>query len=337
MDAKGLAALSFGGGKARLLDRVRGRRHDPRARIEGLAVAQAIADWPGVPDPATLQRLLGDAPRYLSVGHSGLEARCLGAMAGLPNARTGVFVHDTIPLDWPETQRAGSTERFSEKLDWVAKSASKVFAPLRSTAKDLAPHLKQRGWHGEIEVAAPGVDVSQPGHMPVGLPMDRPYFVALGTIEPRKNITFLLDLWETLPKPRPRLFVVGRRGWCSEDVFERLDHLSAVGDVIELSGLEDAVVSAVISRARALLFPSIAEGFGYPPVEAVALGTPVVSHPLEQTKELLGDRIIYASVNEMYQWRNAIERMSAEPKVSPNTGRLPKWFVHFDLVLGSLI
>lgn len=336
LDAAGLSALGEADGSARVLDLLRGRGDNPRAKAEGRAVDLSIGGWSNVPRGAALSRILGPAPRYLSVGHSGLDARCLGAMAALPDSRAGVFLHDTIPLDLPHTQRAGTPGRFADKLGWVARSADFVFAPLEATAAAIEPHLARLGWRGEMVLAPPGVEVSAPCQLPEHLPMDRPYFVALGTIEPRKNIGFLLDVWDQLAAPKPRLFVVGRRGWNNADVFAALDRMALSGDVIECGDLDDGAVSALLSGAQALLFPSQAEGFGYPPVEAALLGAPVVSQPLPQTKELLGDSIIYACVNEMYLWVQAIEELTVKEREPPRVGDVPKWFVHFDIVLKSL-
>lgn len=336
LDRSGLEALQTGDGQARFLDRVRGRGDEGRAKAEGLAAEAAIARWANVPSTAELGAILGTSPRYLSVGHAGLDARGIGAMADLPGSRRGVFVHDTIPLDWPGTQNHGGETRFRDRLQWVARTATHVFAPLEPTAQDIKRHLSAFGWAGDIAVAPPGVDVAPPTDMPAGLPMERPYFVALGTIEPRKNHAFLLDLWDQLPAPKPRLFVVGRRGWRSEAVFDRLDRAAETGDVIECGGLDDGAVSALLKDARALLFPSLAEGFGYPPLEAAALGVRVIATQLAQTRALLGDKVIYAPKDDLYQWMKAVGDANTTDRSGGSIPDLPKWFVHFDLVLKSL-
>lgn len=336
LDRAGLEALHKGGGQARFLDRMRGRGDQARAKAEGLAAQAAVARWANVPKTSDLGAILGASPRYLSVGHTGLDPRGIGAMATLPASRRGVFLHDTIPLDWPGTQNQGGEDRFRDRLKWVARTATHVFAPLEPTAQDIKQHLSAFGWSGSVVVAPPGVEVAPPTEVPTRLPMDRPYFVVLGTIEPRKNHAFLLDLWDKLPAPKPRLFVVGRRGWCSEAIFARLERAAETGDVIECEGLDDGAVSALLKGARALLFPSVAEGFGYPPLEAAALGVPVIATPLAQTRALLGDRVIYAPKDDLYQWMRAVGEAT---KKDPHRGHipdLPKWFVHFDLVLKSL-
>ncbi|MDT9702392.1 glycosyltransferase, partial [Streptomyces sp. P17] len=92
----------------------------------------------------------------------------------------------------------------------------------------------------------------------------RPRFVTLGTIEPRKNHALLLDVWDSLPPPRPQLVVIGRRGWADQALFARI---AATPDVAEFNTLDDGQVAAVLTGAQALLMPSFAEGFGLPLTE----------------------------------------------------------------------
>ena len=227
--------------QARLLDRLRGRGGSLRARTEAAAVGLASSRWGGIPDQSELSRLVGPSPRYLSVGHAGLDARCLGAVAAVPGARSAVMVHDTIPLDHPQTQKAGASERFRRKLALVAGAADIVIAPAKATAAEVARHLAAMDGRAETIVARPGVSVSEPGPLPEAVSANRPFFVALGTIEPRKNHALLLDLWRdsgTL-SGSPQLVIAGRRGWCSEATFRRLDAMAGDGDVIEFNDLDD--------------------------------------------------------------------------------------------------
>lgn len=338
LDRTGLSRLAIGEvAPARVLDAIRGRARSLRARTEAAALRLSMARWPGTPNATELTAHLGPEPRYLSVGHAGLDVRGLGAIAALPGSRSAVLLHDTIPLDLPETQKPGASERFRQKLGWVARQADLVFAPLEATASDVRRHLSRRGFLGEVIAAPLGVHAPAPGRIPTEIPMDTPFFLALGTIEPRKNHALLLDLWDRLGDGPdiPRLLIAGRRGWRNDSVFRRLDALRDSRRVIEANNLADGAVAALMKEARALLFPSLAEGFGYPPVEAACLGTPVVASPLPQTRELLGDTIVYADPDDLYQWQNAVVELSKTRPVLDRP-RLPEWQVHFNTVLSSL-
>lgn len=321
--------------KARLLDALRGRSDSERARLEGAAVGRAIGRWRGIPDPKTLTRLVGEAPRYLSVGHNGLDARCLGAVASVHGGRTAVVLHDTIPLDWPLTQKPGATERFRQKLGWVARATDLVIVPSEATARSVDTHLRALGYEGEIKALPFGVRQPRPGQLPDRLLEGRPFFLALGTIEPRKNHGLLLDLWDKGAPAGVSLVIAGRRGWRSEAIFRRLDQMRQSGRVIEINAADDGTVDALLSSASGLLFPSNAEGYGFPPLEAAALGTPVVSSPLPQVRERLGDWPVYADSGDLYQWQYAVRELAAGRPVGPPPA-LPTWPSHFNGVLSSL-
>ena len=108
-----------------------------------------------------------------------------------------------------------------------------------------------------------------------------PYFVVLGTIEPRKNHLLLLNIWRRLAEQQrspPKLVIIGTRGWENEQVLDVLDRSVLVRPhVVEGSGMGDRGLMRLLANARALLMPSFAEGYGLPVVEALSLGTPVVA------------------------------------------------------------
>ncbi|MFT5742778.1 MAG: glycosyltransferase involved in cell wall biosynthesis, partial [Paracoccaceae bacterium] len=183
-------------------------------------------------------------------------------------------------------------------------------------------------------VAHLGVDLTPPdaASLPKSLDLTRPYFVTVGTIEPRKNHGLLLDVWEALGADPPRLFICGSRGWQNEDVFARLDR--GIEGVTELSGLSDGAIAALFQGAHAMLFPSFAEGFGLPPIEAAALGTPVICGDLAIWREVLGDTGVYLDVTDRYKWQKAIIKIAEQKNTSPKDKMVaPTWADHFKIVL----
>ena len=193
-----------------------------------------------------------------------------------------------------------------------------------------AKHLKLT----DVHVLQPGLPDITIGSAPFGPWSDKPYFMAIGTLEPRKNIGFLLDVWEDMGPDAPHLVLCGRRGWMNEDVFARLDN--GVERVHELNDLDDAAMWALLKNSRGLLFPSMAEGFGYPAVEAAHLNVPLICNPLPPFVEVLGDYPIYASESDRYVWRNKIEQLAQRRRGQSGeqsvTGGVepPTWQVHFN-------
>ena len=315
-----------------------------RARAETAASSVARDRCPRTRILSMLARNLPRGLHYLNVGHSNLDHRVFAAVRAL-GGQSMVLVHDVIPLDHPDLTRPDTVAGFDAKLDAAAAGADLVVCNSHDTAARLVPHLDRRGRLPDLAVAHLGLDpMGPPGTLPSCLDPGRPIFAILGTIEPRKNHALLLDVWadlarNTAPDRLPQLAIIGRRGWNNAAVFARLD-ARPVG-VVELGALDDAGRSAVLRYSRALLFPSLAEGYGLPAVEAASIGLPVLATPLPVFREILGEYPVYLSGTDVYSWARAIAALAAEPqdKGAGRTGqirRLPTWADHFNSVL-SLI
>lgn len=118
----------------------------------------------------------------------------------------------------------------------------------------------------------------------LGLPRD--FVLYLGNIEPRKNLTGLLDAFECMPGVAPPLLIVGRAAWDADAVLARAHSMSNVRVLGQVSQEE---VAPLYRRARVFAFPSLYEGFGFPVVEAMACGTPVVCSDRGSLKDVAGD------------------------------------------------
>lgn len=281
---------------------------------------------------AMLRRHLPPGITYVNTGHTNLTDRVLSALHSI-DARVSVFVHDTIPLDVPQYQRPGTVEKFRHFLTRAADSAELIICNSHQTETDLGRHLAED--RVPPTISAPlGLDLTQPTIAPQG-PWTTPYFVTLGTIEPRKNHALLLDLWDDIPDAH--LLICGSRGWENHAVFDRLD--TRPPRVHELPGLDDGQVAALLQKSAGLLFPSFAEGYGLPPVEAAALGAPVLVNDLPIYREVLGDIPVYANVSDRYLWRKEINRMAADHPSDQTRAEQaqrfapPTWEAHFKAVL----
>lgn len=293
------------------------------------------------------RRNLAPGTRYLNTGHSNLDEATFAALRRVPDLKIAVLVHDLIPLDFPQYQRPGTPEVFSRKMRTVARHADLVICNSHQTTGDVARHFPRLGRVPPCVTAHLGVDfaVPDPALLPPLVKLDQPYFVALGTIEPRKNHAVLLDVWDDLARRLPdgvrlpELHIVGNRGWNNVAVFDRLDTHPPAG-VYEHNALPDSAVAALLQSATALLCPSHAEGFGLPLVEAAALGTPVICAPLPVYREFLGGLPIYVGKSDLYHWGRAVSdcaQLSA-PQEERNAAAKDiraklTWESHFNIVL----
>lgn len=351
LDRNGMAEVAdlAGGrkvpGRPDLLGRLT-RRHPARAWAEAAVRRVAVARAPMVLAAAMLRRWLPRGTDYLNVGHSNLSARMIGAVRRGLGGKVTILVHDTIPLDHPEFSRPGIPEVFARKMQVVAREADLVVFTTEVAQAAAAEHFQRLGRVPPAVVAGLGVEEVVAGEVPAGLGVREPFFLVLGTIEARKNHGFLLDLWEEmsvkLPAGEvPQLVIAGSRGWRNAEVFRRLDASPLRGDrILECPDLPDAVVAGLMDRCAALLFPTRAEGFGLPALEAAARGCPVICTPLPVFREILGDYPVYLSLDDRYSWLETISattRTGRQAEGADEAGRqghaFPGWSAHFDRAL----
>ncbi len=317
---------------ADLLSRLMHRGDPARAQAETAArkLAFASAARPGL---ARLLRRLPKGSSYLNVGHANLTNRSLATLrqAGLTIT---VMIHDTIPLDHPEFARPDTVAPFAARLAAVSAYANHIIHLTDAARRLTEGHLARLGRIPPGITASNGIDL--PALCPTPLDLTSPYFVTLGTIEPRKNHALLLDVWDRLPSPQPRLFIIGNRGWADTALLARLDALPADGPVQVMHGLSDGAVATILSGANALLSPSLAEGFGLPPVEAAARGTAVIATDLPVTREILGNMAVYLNPADIYSWVETIAMQARQPRTTPANDppwKAPTWDAHFKKVL----
>lgn len=284
----------------------------------------------------TLARTLPTGFSYVNVGHSNLTPHVFTAVRAA-GGRSTVLVHDIIPVEFPEFQRPKSAAGFEAKMLAVREGADAILYPSKDTKKRAEAYFSAFGTYPEGVAALLGVPpiddrdlIASGTHLPA-----QPYFVALGTLEPRKNIGFLLDLWTRLEAPVPRLVLCGARGWLNEDVFARLDDLPKHSPICEVGALPDKDRNALLAGAAGLLCPSVAEGFGLPVVEALQLGIPVICAPLAVYEETLGPNAIAISLNDPNLWAKRImDLASSDTQLHTRfpADRLT-WESHFKTVL----
>lgn len=335
LDRIGMAALRDGRFDAtndligRLARRDNPKRACAEAGLRRLAVDRCTRFGLG----RMIRRHLPQGSSFFAVGHADLDRRTLTQIkaAGL---KVAALVHDTIPLDHPEFSRPDKLAPFRRKMEAVSECVDLVIHTTEDSRDRSERQFVSMGRVPPGIVAHIGVTLAAPEPLPF-VPA-HPYFVCLGTIEPRKNHALLLEVWGKLPRPHPTLYIVGGRGWSNEAVFKQLDHLSVDAGIQELPGLPDGQVMTLLAGAQALLFPSFAEGFGLPAIEAAALGTQIIVSDLKVFRELLGGSAVYLDPKDSYSWMETILQQSVLPR-APQTPKIPPdWNKHFNDVFREM-
>jgi glycosyltransferase involved in cell wall biosynthesis len=284
-------------------------------------------------------------PIFLVVSHHHLaRGHTIDRIRRSLKARAACFVHDLIPIEYPEYFQPGWEQRYRRLSSNVGRLFDAVIANSEATARSVRAHCeRERLPDAAVCVAAPGVQAFPQPPTGTNTAGDRPYFVVLGTIEPRKNHLLLLNLWSRLASSvaaTPRLLVIGARGWENEQVLDMLERSRRLrGLVEEHNGLSDAEVGSFVARSRAVLLPSFAEGFGLPLGEALVSGVPALCSDIPVFREVGRDVPEYLDPLDLNAWAEAVLDYSRPDSVRRaaqmrrlSHWRAPRWAEHFTVV-----
>lgn len=196
----------------------------------------------------------------------------------------------------------------------IAK-AKKIIAVSESTKHDLMRIFRVP--KEKIEVIYEGAPSAPPALEDglldrFGLRTSEPYFLFIGTIEPRKNLATLLSAYRLLCQKHtnaPRLIFAGGRGWKNEDFFETIKKWNLDSRVSLLGYVSEKEKQALLQHAMVFVYPSLYEGFGLPILEAMALGTPVLSSRTSSIPEVVGGAAVLVDPNDDEEIAKGLEKL----------------------------
>jgi len=286
--------------------------------------------------------LPGRGRLWLNVGHTGLNLPGLADWVRRADIRPLLMLHDIIPITHPQYCRPGEQARHEVRVKTLLKIAHAVIGNSRDTLDRL------QAYADSIGMTVPQALPVWPGTPRLAMPTGGPApaideFVILGTIEGRKNHMLLLDVWEQLVAKHgtaaPKLVIIGQRGWACDDVLARLATDDFKGKVEEAGALDDATIGSRLAGARALLFPSFAEGYGLPLAEALAAKVPVIASDLNVFHEIGQGVPDLLPVHDVDAWSQLIMAY-CEPESAARAAqmrrlssfRVPDWAMHFSSV-----
>jgi len=210
---------------------------------------------------------------------------------------TVLSIHDLSQLLYPETHERRSVRRAIRRLPLMAKTADSVIVPSETVRREVLLHLRLDSSkvfavpHAARACFRPE-EFGATQQLRRRLGIGDEFILTVGTIEPRKNLSLLLTAFEELIRAQPsetlQLVIAGGRGWLSSPLFDAFEKSAERERIILTDYLHDEDLRALYSSCRVFVYPSLYEGFGFPPLEAMACGACVITSDIPTLVETTG-------------------------------------------------
>lgn len=235
--------------------------------------------------------------------------------------RNVITVHDLNFLRFPEFLDGEARRHYAGQIRWAVERADHISADSHHTRRELVELLEVPADKISVVHLAANPLFSAP--MPesaVQAVLDRHgltrgFVLFVGTLSPRKNLLLLLNALPALPpelRDEVRLVLAGRPGWRAEEVFAAIRDNHLADRVRHLPDLTDGELAALYRAAAVLAYPSVYEGFGLPPLEAMASGCPVVASTAAAVPEVVGDAGLLIEPSDPAAWADALAQVLSD-------------------------
>ena len=228
-----------------------------------------------------------------------------------------VTIHDMSFLRFPEFAEKGNLNYLTSVIHQTARRADAIIAISEFGKREIEECLGVAPDRVSAIHLGISPEYSRPSPPTIRifrkqLNLDRPYLLTVGTLEPRKNLPFMIEVFEQLDTFDGDLVIAGMPGWKVEPIMDCI-HQSPKRDRIRyLNYLPDGQLSSLYSGAELFLITSFYEGFGFTPLESMACGTPVISSAGGSLPEVLGDAAIIVPEFKSEAWATAIQSLLAD-------------------------
>lgn len=234
-------------------------------------------------------------------------------------------IHDLTPLLFPQyhTFIGQSLQRIF--LPSILKNTDHIITNSEYTRQDLIkffPFTKDKSTAtllGKDKIFTPRKDESVLKKYRI----TKPYILFVGTLEPRKNLPVLLEAFNKFKKTtgeNHQLVFVGKKGWKSEEIFQKMEASPFKKDIILPGYIEREHLPILYSMAEVFVYPSLYEGFGLPVIEAMACGTPVITSNISSLPEVGGAAGIYFDPNSSEELTDKLSKVLGDDDLRKSLG-----------------
>ena len=227
-----------------------------------------------------------------------------------------VTIHDVSFLRMPDTTESRNLAWLRSEIGRTAELADAIITDSHFSAKEIIELLQvpvekvHPIWLGLTPMDLPGEDEQRVTLDRFGI--RKPFLLMVGTIEPRKNMPFLVRVFEELRDFDGHLVIAGGLGWKTDATLRAVEESPRRDSIRLCHNISDRQLSALYARAVAFVYPTLYEGFGFPPLEAMGRGTPVISARTSSLPEVLGDAAIWVDGYDAAQWAEAVRHVLAD-------------------------
>ena len=208
--------------------------------------------------------------------------------------KTIVTIHDLSYIYFPDEFLKKDLFQLKNWTEYSLKNSSKIIAVSKTTKKDI---IHEYGINDEkISVVYNGYEHHYENSPPPAKPViSEPYFLYVGTIQPRKNLSFLISAFAQFSKRNPtyKLVLAGKKGWLYENIYKKVEQLRMENTILFPGFVSESTKDVLYKNAAAFIMPSLYEGFGIPLLEAMAHACPTLSSFSSSLPEVGGEACLY--------------------------------------------
>ncbi len=229
--------------------------------------------------------------------------------------KTVVAIHDVAYFYYPDEFLKKDLYKLKNWTQYALNKSVKVISVSENTKRDIVKFYHTA--ESKIKVIHNGFNPSHSQLKSAPKKVKGEYLLYVGTLQPRKNISKLIDAFVLLKQDHAdlSLVLVGKKGWLYDEMFKKVEQLGLSESVIFTGYVSDEEKNALYKNASVFVLPSLYEGFGIPPLEALSTGTPVAVSNNSSLPEICGDACVYFDPNDTIDIAKQINTILTTPGV----------------------